>query len=113
MNPGGNGGPGGQDSSVKISSNFIHFYPLKRPDFFSVWHGPPPPGSFLLSIEAPKWAAWTLTSVLNIVSQHHIYTFHIKIPPQHVSVQRRRCRHARRNFLQPGLCIACACNILG
>ena len=32
---------GGQDSSVKLSVHFIHFYPLKRPNFFSVWHGPP------------------------------------------------------------------------
>ncbi len=38
MNPGGNGGPGDQDSSMKISANFIHVYPLKKPNFSSVWH---------------------------------------------------------------------------
>ncbi len=42
MNPGGNDGPGGADSSMKISANFIHFYPLKKPYFCSVWRGPPP-----------------------------------------------------------------------
>ncbi len=41
MNPGGNGGPEVLDSSVKISANFIHFYPLEKPNFSSVWHGPP------------------------------------------------------------------------
>ena len=41
--------------------------------------------------------------VLNIVSQYHIYPFHIKIPPQHVSAQRRWCRHARCNYLRPGM----------
>ena len=40
MNPGGNGVPGGQDSSVKISVHFITVYPLKKPNFSSVWHGP-------------------------------------------------------------------------
>ncbi len=39
MNPGGNSGPGGQDSSAKISANFIHVYPLNKPNFSSVWHG--------------------------------------------------------------------------
>ncbi len=41
MNPGGNGGPGGLDSPMKISANFIHVYPLKKPNFSSVYHGPP------------------------------------------------------------------------
>ena len=40
MNPGGNVGPGGQDSSVKISVHFINVYPLKKPKFSSVWPGP-------------------------------------------------------------------------
>ena len=41
MNPGGKGGPGGLDSSsMKISANFIHVYPLKKANFSSVWHGP-------------------------------------------------------------------------
>ncbi len=34
------GRPGGQDSSMKISANFIHFVPLKKLKFSSVWHGP-------------------------------------------------------------------------
>ncbi len=66
---------------------------------------PPPLVASLFSILVPKWASLTLTCVLNIVSQYQIYTFHIKIPLQPVSVQRRRCRHARRNYLRPGLCI--------
>ncbi len=41
MNPGGNDGPGGPDSSMKISANFIHFFPLKKLLFSPVWHGPP------------------------------------------------------------------------
>ncbi len=41
MNPSGNGGPGGQDSSAKISANFISIYPLQKPIFSSVWHGSP------------------------------------------------------------------------
>ncbi len=41
MNPCGNGRPGGPDSSMKISANFIHFFPLKKPLFSPVWHGPP------------------------------------------------------------------------
>ncbi len=28
----------------------------------------------------------------------HIYMFHIKIRPQHISVQRMRCSHARPNY---------------
>ncbi len=32
-------GQGGQGSSVKSSVHFIHFYPLKKPNFSSVWHG--------------------------------------------------------------------------
>ncbi len=63
----------------------------------------PSPGGLLLSTLAPKWAALTLTCVLNIVSQYHSYTFQNKIPLQHVSEQCKRCRHARRNCLQPGL----------
>ncbi len=47
----------------------------------------PSPGAFLLSTLAPKWVA-CVPCVLNIVSQYYIYTFHIKIPPQHISVQR-------------------------
>ncbi len=60
---------------------------------------PSSPRVFLLSILAPKWAASTLTCV----PKYHSYTFHIKIPTQHVSVQRRRCRHARRSDWRPEL----------
>ncbi len=60
---------------------------------------PPSPNGFLLSTLAPKWAASTLTCVLNIVSQYHTYMFHIKMPPEHVSVQHSRCRHARRHLM--------------
>ncbi len=41
VNPAGNGGPGGQDFSAKISANFINIYPLKKPKSSPVWHGPP------------------------------------------------------------------------
>ena len=37
------------------------------------------------------------------MSQDHIYTFLIKILLQHFSVQCRRCCHAWRNYLWPGL----------
>ncbi len=75
--------------------NFSQNHPLLPPQkakFLFCMACPPsrwPP----LSTRAPKWAASTLTCVLNIVFQYHIYTFHIKIPPQHVSVQCRKCRH--------------------
>ncbi len=39
MQPCGNDWPGGWDSSMKISANFIHFSPLKKPLFSPVWHG--------------------------------------------------------------------------
>ncbi len=65
----------------------------------------PSPGGFPLSTLAPKWAAFKLPCVLNIVSKCHIYVFYIKIPLQLISVQRRRCRHARHNYLRPGLYI--------
>ncbi len=38
MKPCGNDGQGGQDSAMKISVHFIHFYPLKKPYFSPVWH---------------------------------------------------------------------------
>ncbi len=93
MNPTGKCLPLGLDSSMKISANFIPVYPLKELYFRSVWHDPPP-GGLLLSTLAPKWAAFTLICVLNIVSQYRIYTSHINIPLQHLSAQRRRCHHA-------------------
>ncbi len=37
----------GQDSSGKISVHFIHFYPLNKPNFSSIWHAPPPPPGWL------------------------------------------------------------------
>ncbi len=40
MQPRGNDWPGGWDSSMKISANFIHVFPLKKPLFSPVWHGP-------------------------------------------------------------------------
>ncbi len=40
MNPAGKCLPLGPDCSMKISANFIHFYPLKKPYFCSVWHTP-------------------------------------------------------------------------
>ncbi len=89
----------GQDSSMNIWGQFHH---LKKPNFSSLWHAPPP-GGLLLSTLAPKWAASTLTCVLNIVSQYQIYTFHIKISLQHGSVQCFRSHHAQCIYLQQGL----------
>ena len=83
--------------------NFSPFHPLLPPQkaiFQSCLACPPlqVPSSL-----ASKWAAFMLTCVLNIVSHYHIYTFHIKIPPQHVSVQRMRRRHAWHNYLRQAL----------
>ncbi len=80
--------------------NFSQLLPPEKAKFLFCLSCPPPPGGLVLSILAPKWAVLTLTSVWNIVSQSHIYTFHIKIPPQHASVQRGRCRRARRKYLR-------------
>ena len=38
MNPTGKCLPLGPNSSMRISANFIHVYPLKMPNFSSVWH---------------------------------------------------------------------------
>ncbi len=40
MNPTGKCLPLGPDCSMKFSANFIHFYPLKKSYFCSVWPGP-------------------------------------------------------------------------
>ncbi len=40
MNPPGKCLPLGPDCSMRISANFVHFYPLKKSCFCSVWHGP-------------------------------------------------------------------------
>ncbi len=102
----------GNESHWKMSAfgsgfpheNFSQFHPLFPPQkaifLFCLACLPPPLGGFLLSTLAPEFAASTLNYVLNIVSHSHIYTFHIKIRLQHASVQRRRCRHARRNYLR-------------
>ena len=37
----GNDWPVGWDCHMKISGYFIHFFPLKKPLFSPVWHGPP------------------------------------------------------------------------
>ena len=89
----------GPDSSMKISANFIRCYLVKKPNFSPVWHA-------LLSRWLPfehsgskMGQSWHWPCVLKIVSQYHIYSFHIKIPLQHVSVQRRRCRHDQNRSL--------------
>ncbi len=50
VNPPGNGRPGDQDPCMKISGNFINNDPLKMPNFYPLWHAPPPLVVFLLSI---------------------------------------------------------------
>ncbi len=106
MNPGGNGGSGGQDSPMKISTNFIHCYPLKKSNFASAWHGS-------LSRWLPFEHSGTKMGSLDIYSVYSTlcpsitstYMFHIKIPLQRVSIQRMRCRHARCNYLRQALYI--------
>ncbi len=59
MNSPGTDVLGWQDSTMKISGNFNHVYPLKKEKKCQVpvaWP-PPSPSGFLLSILAPKWAA--------------------------------------------------------
>ena len=46
MNPTGKYLPLGLDSSLKVSANFIHVYPLKKPNFSSVWDAPLQVASF-------------------------------------------------------------------
>ena len=77
MNPPGKCLPLRPDSSMKISANFIDFYPLKKSYLCSVWHGPPP-GGLLLSILAPKWAASTLTQC----TQHCVPVSQLHVPHQ-------------------------------
>ncbi len=77
MNPGGNGGPGGPDSPMKISGHFINISPLKKANFNAVWHGPSP-GGLLLSILAPKGAALTL----NHCARHCVLVSHVHVPHQ-------------------------------
>ncbi len=78
--PGGSGGSGGPDSPMKISANFIHFYPLKSQ--ISLLFGmAPPPGGLLLSILPPKWAALTLTQC----TQYCVPVAHLHIPHQIVT----------------------------
>ncbi len=60
---------------MKISRHFIHIFPLKKPLFSPVWHGPPLV-VLLLSILAPKWAALTLT----LCTQHCVPASHVRVP---------------------------------
>ncbi len=63
---------------MKISANFIHVYPLKKPYYSPVWRAPFP-GGLLLSTLAPKWAALTLT----LCAQHCVPVSHLHVPHQH------------------------------
>ena len=81
--------------------HFINVYPLKKPNFYSVWlslsrwlqfeHSSTKMGSLVWSTVRP--------CVVNIVSKYNIDTFHIKIPLQRVSVQHKRSCHAQCNYL--------------
>ncbi len=77
MNPPRKCLPLGLDCSMKISANFNPFYPFKKPHLCSVWHGPPP-GSLLLIILAPKWAALTF----NLCTQHCVPVSQLHVPHQ-------------------------------
>ncbi len=77
MQPCGNDWPGGWDCPMKIAGHFIHFFPLKQPNFSSVWHGPSP-GGLLLSTLVSKWAALTLT----LCTQHCVPVSHPHVPHQ-------------------------------
>ena len=78
-------GLGGPDSPMKISANFINVYPLKKPNFSPVWHGPPLV-VFLLSTLTPKWAALTLT----LCAQHCVPASHLHVPHQKFTSTRFR-----------------------
>ncbi len=53
--PTGNDGLGGRDCPVKVSGNFINFYPRKKPNFYAVQRHHPSPGDLPLGTLAPKW----------------------------------------------------------
>ena len=76
VDPTGNGRPERQDSSMKVSGNFINFSPSKSQ--VSILFGmPPSPGGFLLSTLAPKWAAWTMKPC----TQHCVSR--LRVPREH------------------------------
>ncbi len=97
----------GNESHWKMSAwrsgffheNFIHVYPLKKPNF-SLFGMVPSPGGLLLSTLVPQWAVWTLA----LCTEHCVPVSLQHVPHQNsTSVQCMRCRHARRNYLRPGL----------
>ncbi len=77
-----------------LHENFSQFHPFL----------PPERNIFLFCLACPPPSRWpsfkhsnTKMGSLDVdlcTQQYHSYTFHVQIPPQHVSVQRRRCRHA-------------------
>ena len=52
-----------------------YIYPLKKPNFCSVWRAPPLQVAFILT---PKWAA----STLNLFTQHCVPVSHLHVPHQ-------------------------------
>ncbi len=80
----------GDESHWKMSAfgsgffheNFSPFHPLLPPQIviflFCLACPPPPPGGLLLSILAPKWAAWTLIQC----TQHCVPVSHLRVPHQ-------------------------------
>ena len=82
VNPDGKCWPLDPDSPLEISANFI---PLDKPNFSPVWHGPPPSRWLPFGHYGTKMGSLDIYPVYS-VSHYHIYTSHIKIPLQHVSV---------------------------
>ncbi len=101
MNPPGKCLLLGPDCSMKISADFIHFYPFKKPHLCSIWCGPP---SRWLSFEhssAKMGSQWTFNHCI----QHCVPVLQLHIPHQNSTstAQPRRCCHARHNYLWSGL----------
>ena len=82
MKPGGNEGPGWQDSTMKISVHFIHFYPSKVPNFNPDWHAPPLSRRLPFEHSSPKMGSLDFEAVHStlcpsIISTHSISKLHL------------------------------------
>ena len=73
VNPGGNDGPGGWDCFMKVSANFVHFYPLKKSFFCSVWRGP-----------LSRWPSFEHSNIIHIdlCTEHCVPVSHLHVSHQ-------------------------------
>ncbi len=83
VKPGGNGGPGDQDSSVNISVHFINVCPLKKPNFQPLWRASlsrwPPFEHSGTKMGSPDNEALYSTLCLSIISTCSTSKFHLKM----------------------------------